>query len=106
MSFLVFASMTPLDKGESVSKYVAKVVDTIDNSGLLYAVTPMGTIVEGETWDEVMGILKKAFEVMKKECSRVSIAIKVDYREGKTGRIKAKIKSLEEKLGKDLSKID
>jgi uncharacterized protein (TIGR00106 family) len=98
--------MVPLGKGESVSKYVSKVVDTIDKSGLSYVVTPMGTVIEGETWDEVMGVLKQGFESMRKECSRISVAIKMDYREGKSGRIKAKIKSLEEKLGKDLSKIN
>lgn len=104
MSFMAFVSMTPLGKGESVSKYVAKVIDVIDTSGLSYTMSPMGTIVEGESWDEVMDVLKKGFEQMKQECSRISVAIKVDYREGKTGRLKTKIESLEEKLGKNLPK--
>jgi uncharacterized protein (TIGR00106 family) len=106
MSFLTLVTMTPLGKGESVSKYVAKVVDTIDKSGLSYVVTPMGTIIEGDTWDDVMNVLKEGFEIMKKECPRISVLISVDNREGKSGRIKAKIASLEEKLGKELSKID
>ena len=105
MSFLAEVSMTPLGKGESVSKYVAKVVDTIDKSGLPYVLTAMGTIIEGETWDEVMNVLKAGFERMQRECSRISISMKIDYREGKSGRIKAKINSLEEKLSKNLSKI-
>ncbi len=105
MSFLAEVSMTPLGKGESVSKYVAKVVDAIDKSGLPYILTPMGTIIEAETWDEVMKVLKTSFERMSKECPRISIAMKIDYRKGKAGRITAKIKSLEEKLGKNLSKI-
>jgi len=62
MSFLVFVSMTPLGKGESVSAYVAKVVDVIDRSGLPYVLTPMGTIVEGESWEEVMEVLRQGFE--------------------------------------------
>ena len=41
-------SMTPLDKGESVSAYVARSLDIVDRSGLPYQLTPMGTIVEGE----------------------------------------------------------
>ncbi len=105
MSFMTFVSMIPLGKGESVSRHVAKVVDTIDKSGLAYVVTPMGTVVEGETWDEVMDVLKRGFERMREECSRISVSIKVDYREGKPGRMGTKIKSLEEKLGKDLSKV-
>ena len=68
MSFLAFVSMTPLGKGESVSKYVAKVVEVIDTSGLNYTMSPMGTIVEGETWDEVMDVRKKGFERMEQEC--------------------------------------
>lgn len=104
MSFMAFVSMTPLGKGESVSKYVTKVVDVIDTSGLSYTMSPMGTIVEGETWDEVMDVFKKGFEQMKQECPRISIAIKVDYREGKSGRLKAKIESVEDKLGRNLRK--
>ncbi|WP_457600114.1 MTH1187 family thiamine-binding protein [Hydrogenivirga sp.] len=102
MSFLVFVSMTPLGKGESVSRYVAKVVDIVDRSGLPYVLTPMGTIVEGEDWDEVMDVLKKGFEELKKECPRVSITMKIDYREGKSGRLKSKVESVQEKLGREI----
>jgi len=54
--------MTPLGKGESVSQYVARVVDVVDKSGLPYVLTPMGTIIEGESWDEVMDVLKGALK--------------------------------------------
>lgn len=102
MSFLVFVSMTPLGKGESVSRYVAKVVDIVDRSGLPYVLTPMGTIIEGEDWDEVMGVLKRGFEELKKECPRISITMKVDYREGKSGRLRSKVESVQEKLGREI----
>ncbi len=105
MSFLVFVSMTPLGKGESVSQYVAKVVDIVDRSGLDYVLTPMGTIVEGEDWDQVMGVLKQGFEVLKQECPRISITMKIDYREGKSGRIKSKVESVEEKIGRQIRKV-
>ena len=61
--------MTPLGKGESVSQYVARVVDIVDRSGLPYVLTPMGTIIEGESWDEVMSVLKEGFEALKKRLS-------------------------------------
>ncbi|UCF70760.1 MAG: MTH1187 family thiamine-binding protein [candidate division WOR-3 bacterium] len=105
MSFLTLVSMTPLGKGEGVSKHVAKVVDIVNRSGLPHVVTPMGTIIEGENWDEVMGVLKRGFERMSEECPRISIVMKIDYRKGKMGRIKEKIDSLEEKLGHDLPRI-
>ena len=97
--------MTPLGKGESVSKYVAKVVDIIDRSGLSYVLTPMGTIVEGEDWDEVMNVLKQGFEELKKECPRISVTMKIDYREGKSGRIKSKVESVQEKIGRDIKTL-
>ena len=97
--------MTPLGKGESVSKYVAKVVDIVDRSGLPYVLTPMGTIVEGEDWDEVMEVLKRGFEELKKECSRISITMKIDYRQGKSGRLRSKVESVQEKLGRDIKTL-
>ncbi|MGR3179435.1 MAG: MTH1187 family thiamine-binding protein, partial [Candidatus Anammoxibacter sp.] len=53
-------SMSPLDKGESVSKYVAGSLDIIDKSGLDYRVNSMGTVIEGD-WDEVFDVMKQCF---------------------------------------------
>ncbi len=104
MSFLVFVSMTPLGKEESVSKYVSRVVDIIDKSGLEYRLTPMGTIIEGNNWEEVMSILKRGFEAMAEDCNRISITMKIDYRKGKEGRLSKKIESIEKKLGRGVRK--
>lgn len=100
---LVEFSLTPLDKGESLSKYVSRSIDIVDKSGLPYKLGPMGTCVEGE-WDEVFDLIKKCFEKMKEDCRRISISIKVDYREGKSGRLESKIKAVEEKLGREVKK--
>jgi uncharacterized protein (TIGR00106 family) len=99
---LVEFSMTPLGKGESVSRYVSRSLDIIDRSGLPYRLTPMGTILEGE-WDEVMGVVRDCFERMRQDCDRITTSIKVDYRAGASGRLEAKIASVEEKLGRKLS---
>jgi len=96
-------SMTPLDKGESVSEQVSRSLEIIDKSGLPYKLNPMGTVVEGE-FDEVMGVVKACFERMARDCARISTAIKMDYRRGGTGRIESKIKSVEKRLGKELSR--
>ena len=106
MSLMTFVTMTPLGKGESVSTYVAKVVDVVDKSGLRYIITPMGTIIESDTWNEVMPVLEKGFNQLQNECSRISIVIKIDYRKGESGRLSKKIESLEKKLNRELSKID
>lgn len=94
-------SMFPLDKGESLSTYVARSLDLIDSSGLQYKVGPMGTTVEGD-WDEVMALIKRCYERMRKDCKRVECSIKIDYREGSSGRIAKKIESVEKKLGRRL----
>ena len=101
MSVLLEFSMTPLGKGESVSKFVARSLDIIDRSGLPYRVNPMGTVIEGD-WDEVFGVVRKCFERMKKDCTRISTSIKFDYRKGKGGRITTKVESLEKKLKRKL----
>ncbi|OGP19617.1 MAG: hypothetical protein A2054_03530 [Deltaproteobacteria bacterium GWA2_55_10] len=103
MSVLLEFSMTPIGKGESVSKYVSRSLEIIDRSGLEYKLNPMGTVIEGE-WDEVFEVVKKCFRRMQKDCGRISISIKADYRKGKGGRITAKVASIEKKLKKELKK--
>jgi uncharacterized protein (TIGR00106 family) len=97
-------SMSPLGKGESVGQYVARSLDIIDKSGLDYRTHAMGTVIEGD-WDEVFGVVKKCFDAMRKDCHRISVAIKVDYRKGKKGRLRSKVASVERKLGRKLKTI-
>ena len=101
MSLLVEFSMTPLDKGESVSRYVSRSLDVIDKSGLPYKLGPMGTCLEGE-WDEVMAVVKDCLTRMQSDCNRVSISIKADYRKDRENRLTGKIQSVEEKLGRSV----
>ena len=95
-------SMTPSTKEESKSRYVARILDIIDKSGLPYQLTPMGTIIEGE-WAEVMAVITDCFETLQVDCPRISSQIKIDYRAGPTGRIKSKVKTVETLLGRKLS---
>mgnify|MGYP001575859603 CR=1 FL=1 len=103
MSVLLEFSMTPIGKGEGVSKYVSRSVDIIAKSGLEYRLNPMGTVIEGE-WDEVFAIVKKCFQRMQKDCKRISTSIKVDYRKGAKDRITGKIESVEKRLGRKVKK--
>lgn len=95
-------SMAPAGQGESMSAYVARSLDIIDKSGLPYQLTPMGTILEGE-WPEVMAVVTACFEAMKTDCNRVGAQIKIDYRAGPAGRLKSKVDTVEQKLGRKLS---
>lgn len=100
---LIELSMSPMDKGESVSDYVAHSMDIIDRSGLDYKVGPMGTCIEGE-WDEVFAVVRECFERMKQDCNRITASIKCDYRKGHSGRLKSKVQSAENKVGRKLKK--
>ena len=95
-------SMSPMTKGESVSAYVARSLDIIDKSGLPYQLTPMGTILEGE-WAEVMAVVTACFERMRADCDRIGTQIRIDYRAGPGGRIKAKVESVQQKVGRKLA---
>ena len=101
MVLLEFA-MSPGGKGESVSAYVARILDVIDRSGVPYQLTPMGTIIEGE-WEQVMGVVTACFEAMKADCPRIGTNIKIDYRAGPAGRLTSKVASVQEKVGRKLS---
>lgn len=102
MSVLFEFAMFPTDKGESVSAYVSRLLKIIDGSGIPYRLTPMGTVVEADTIDEAFSIIKKCYEQLEPDCSRIYSAIKLDIRKGASGRLEGKIASVEEKVGKKL----
>lgn len=105
MSVLVSISIFPLDKGESVSSFVARAVKVIKDSGYPYRVSPMETTFETETLNEAFSVIQKCFEVMEVDCNRIICNVKIDFRKGRTSGIKSKLKSLEEKLGEKIEKV-
>lgn len=100
---LVEFSMSPLDRGESLGRYVARVVDLVDRSGLAYRLNPMGTVVEGEL-GEVLDLIKRCHHELERDCGRISTAIKIDYRRGKSGRLEGKLESVERHLGRSVKR--
>lgn len=103
MSALIEFSMFPTEKTQSKSAFVARVLDIVDKSGLSYQLTPMGTIIEGETVEEVLEIINKAYEELQTDCERIYSSIKIDYRKGPVGRLGKKVGSVEAKLGRKLN---
>lgn len=101
MVMLEFA-MAPRDKGEELVEYVSRILDIIDKSGVPYQLTPMGTILEGE-WKDVMGVVEACFLELQKDCKRIGVGIKIDYREGDASRLRGKVDAVEKKLGRKLS---
>lgn len=99
---LLELSVVPMGTGESVSRHVADCVDLIDRSGLPYELHSMGTVIEGEL-SEVLEVLQHCIELLAADHKRVSCAAKIDYRAGHTGRLRGKVESVRQHLGRDLS---
>ena len=100
---LLEMSITPLGKGESVSRYVAECVELVDQSGLDYELHAMGTIVEGEL-DQVLDLMRRCIVQTATHSDRVTCAAKLDFRRGQSGRLKSKVASVEQKLGREVRK--
>lgn len=98
---LMELSVVPLNKGESVSPWVARCVDLIDRSGLDYELHASGTIVEGSL-DQLIVLLRQCIEEVTRDCDRVICHAKFDHEEGESGRLKAQVKSVENELGRPL----
>ncbi len=90
MSVIVDFSMFPLDKGESLSAYVAPSLEIIDKSGLPYHLHAMGTSIEGE-WEQVMEVVDRCYREMSKKCNRIYLSLKADVRKGPVGRMQDKV---------------
>ena len=103
MSVLFEFAIFPTDKGESVSPYVGRVLKMIDDAGVPYKLTPMGTVIEVETMEEALSILERAYRQLEPDCDRVYSTIKFDIRKGRSGRLTRKVESLEQKVGRKLS---
>jgi uncharacterized protein (TIGR00106 family) len=98
MSVVLEFAIFPTDKGESKSKYVAKVISMIKQSGIPYQFTPMGTIIECESVSQGLTIVEKAYEILEEDCNRIYSTIKIDYRKGYSNRLQQKIVSVENRL--------
>ena len=94
-------TMIPLDKGSSFSAYVARTLDIVDQSGLDYRLTPMGTVVEGE-WSALLALLDNCFKSLEEVSDRISLTVKFDHRAGRSGGILSKTQSVENKIGRKL----
>jgi len=93
MSVIIDFSIFPIGKEESVSKYASRAVQIIKESGLPHHIGPMGTAIEGE-WDEVIAVVKSCMEDLKKDCNRLYMTMKVDCRQGESGRMEKKVKKV------------
>ncbi len=83
----------------SFSSYVAKVERILERFGAKHVLTPMSTILELNSIDELTEILKAIVEDLKSVgVKRIGIDISMDFRFDKELTIEGKLRSVEEKL--------
>jgi len=98
VSVLVAFSVTPLGAAEGVSEIVAEAVRVVRESGLPSQTDSMFTVIEGDTWEEVMAVVQRAVEAVAARAPRVSTVIKVDWRAGAADAMTRKVASVERHL--------
>jgi uncharacterized protein (TIGR00106 family) len=100
MSVLVAFSVTPLGVGEDVGGIVAEAVKVVRDSGLPNKTDSMFTVIEGDTWGEVMAVVQRAVEAVAARAPRVSTVIKADWRPAATNAMTGKVEAVERYLSK------
>ena len=100
---MVIAEITvvPLGTGTpSLSRFVADAVKALEDTGIRYTLTPMGTVLEG-TLEEVLEAVRMLHRLpFNKGAARVSTRLVIDERRDKDASAAGKIKSVEERLAK------
>jgi len=82
---IVEISIVPIGVGESLSSYVAEALKVIKERCKSYKLTPMGTIVEVESFGDLGEILDEIVErLTKMGVPRVYTVIKSDFRVKRT----------------------
>ncbi len=100
---MISAELTIIPIGTSstsLSNYVAAAVAALNESGIKYQLSGMGTLLEAENPDELFDAIKNAHEaVFKAGMDRVVTSVKIDDRRDHDRTMDDKVRSVEEKLG-------
>ena len=89
-------------KEPGVGKYVAKAAQIIEESGLNYQITAMGTQIETEDLKKLYEVCREVQEsIFEMEVPRVYTVLKIDDRRNKENRtLEEKVKSVEKRMWK------
>ncbi|MGB9978985.1 MTH1187 family thiamine-binding protein [Methanobacterium sp.] len=85
----------------SISKYIAAAASALENKGINYKLTGMGTLIETNDPDKLFGAIKDAHEsIFKEGAQRVETHVKIDDRRDTDKTMDEKVGSVEQKMGK------
>jgi uncharacterized protein (TIGR00106 family) len=96
-------SVAPVGVGVSMSQHVARCLTIVEESGLDYRLTAMGTILEGD-WDEVMRVIQRCHSAVLEDAPRVLTTIRIDDRKGARDVLERKVSNVERIVGHQLKK--
>ncbi len=101
MHVIVDLCVVPLGVGVSVSKYVARCQQILEDAGLEIRLHAYGTNIEGE-YDQVFAAIRRCHEeIHEAGAPRISTTIKLGTRVDRLQTMVDKLKSVEEKLEQD-----
>ncbi|HDQ40169.1 MAG TPA: MTH1187 family thiamine-binding protein [Desulfonatronum sp.] len=97
MNVIAELSIFPMDKGVSLSAYVARAVRIIEHSGLAHQFGPMSTVIEGD-WDQVMGVVGRCQADLARDCDRILVCLRLDCRRNRENALQGKMRSVQARL--------
>jgi len=94
-------SVVPLGTGSaSLSKYIAECVKAMDEAGIKYTLTPMGTVIEGSV-EEILETVRMIHRIpLNHGASRVLTRVVIDERRDKDATAQQKVESVKKRLEK------
>jgi uncharacterized protein (TIGR00106 family) len=97
-------SITPLGRGEHLSRDLGEILKIIDESGLPYCLTPSGTCIEGD-WHEVMAVVKSCHDQARSNSTHVMTTVRIEDEQGATDKLNDNILAVERAAGRSLKNI-
>lgn len=95
-------TITPMCETEDTADWLSNAIDIIDESGLDYQVTAMGTLIESNDWKALMDVIRQCHNTILSNCARVQTDIKIDEHKGHTHMLEKRISEMEHLTGKEL----
>jgi uncharacterized protein YqgV (UPF0045/DUF77 family) len=86
---------------DSLARPVADFIDDLEVADLPHRVTAMETVVEGG-WDQVMPVVRGAYERLLESHDRVFLEIRVDEHRGIEDRLQEAVEDVERELGHEI----
>jgi uncharacterized protein (TIGR00106 family) len=90
-------SIYPLGGTRHLSKEIARVVETLGDTGLHFELGPLSTAIEGD-WDQVLKAIRLCHEKMVEEHDRVITTITIDQCKSGQHRLAEMVESVKRQL--------